>query len=576
LAIIDKMRDRLTIGIVGAGGDGVVMLGSLLQRLFASQGYSGQMARYYGPQIRGGASGVKLSLDTTRPSVPADTADIMVCFNWEKYAELEQELPLGTNAVLFYDSAPPKEGISLPDTSFQVGFSETSKELTGATSAKNIVALGLLTRILALSEDASKGATAQDEALALLERNGLALNAGKRLLLAFPFSELKLSPPRDPSARVVLHGNAAMAQGAIRAGCRAFFGYPITPASEIMQEMQEYLGQGNGVFLQAEDEIASVGFAVGASLAGAKSMTATTGPGLDLMTEMIGLASSAEIPIVIVDVQRCGPSTGIPSKSEQSDLNHAIYGGHGDAPKVVIASYNLEGCYRLLIEAFNISEYYQTPVIVLSDQWLGQTTVATSGDFLTKDYPVAERKRPTGEYREQYQRYELTGDSISPMALAGDEGFAYQATGLTHNEKGRPSFDFATHQRMHEKRWQKLAPLRDKDELVKVFGKEEAGRGIVALGSSAQFVLEAVKDLELQDEVSICIPELVYPLPDRLVSFVGSLQKLLVVEMNYSAQLYHYLRSQIDLPSDTQVYARAGGLAFSRKELAGPITELAR
>jgi 2-oxoglutarate ferredoxin oxidoreductase subunit alpha len=243
---------------------------------------------------------------------------------------------------------------------------------------------------------------------------------------------------------------------------------------------------------------------------------------------------------------------------------------------VVIAAYSLEGCYRLVIESFNISEYYQTPVILLSDQWLGQTTVATSSDFLTKDYSVAPRKRPGGENREQYRRYELTEDFISPMAFAGDEGFVYQATGLTHNEMARPSFDFATHQRMHEKRWQKLAPLTDRDELVKVFGREASRKGIVAFGSSAQFVLETVKDLQLQDEVKVCIPELVHPLPRRLASFVGSLDKLLVVEMNYSAQLHHHLRSQIDLPSDTQSYARAGGLAFSRTELSGPITELAR
>ncbi|HXZ30274.1 MAG TPA: 2-oxoacid:acceptor oxidoreductase subunit alpha [Dehalococcoidia bacterium] len=570
------MRHRLTIGIAGAGGDGVVLLGSLLQRLAASQGYFGQMPRYYGPQIRGGASGVKLSLDTTRASVPGDTADIIVCFNWEKYAELEQELPLGINSIVFYDNAPAKEGISLPEKSFQVGFSEISKELNGATTAKNIVALGLLERILALPEGLSKGATVQDDASALLERNGLALKAGRRLLLEFPFAELRLSPPRDASAKAVLHGNAAVVQGAIRAGCRTFFGYPITPASEIMEEMQERFSQGNGVFLQAEDEIAAVGFALGASLTGAKSMTATTGPGIDLMTEMIGLASSAEIPVVIVDVQRCGPATGIPSKSEQSDLNHAIYGGHGDASRVVIGAYDMEGCYRLLIESFNISEYYQTPVILLSDQWLGQTTVATSSDFLKRDYAIAQRKRPGEEYRNRYRRYEFTEDYISPMAFAGDEGLTYQVTGLAHNEKGRPSFDFATHQRMHEKRWEKLTPLRDRDELVRVFGREESRKGIVAFGSSAQFILETLEELQLNDEVKVCIPELIHPLPNRLATFVGSLDKLLVVEMSYSAQFYHYLRSQMNLPSDTEIYARAGGRAFSRKELSVPITELAR
>ncbi len=519
---------------------------------------------------------MKLSLDTTRASLPADTVDIMVCFNWEKYAELRQELPLGTDSIVFYDKAPPEGSLDLPENSFQVGLSEISKELTGKTSAKNIAALGLLERILALPESLSDSATVHDSALALLERNGPALNAGKRLLPEFPFTELKLSPPKDATARIVLHGNSAVAQGAIRAGCRTFFGYPITPASEIMEEMQERLNHGNGVFLQAEDEIAALGLAVGASLTGAKSMTATTGPGLDLMTEMIGLASSAEIPVIIVDVQRCGPATGIPSKSEQADLNHAIYGGHGDAPRVVLAAYSVKGCYRLVIESFNISEYYQTPVILLTDQRLGQATVSTNSDFLTKDYSVARRKRPGGELQEQYRRYELTEDHISPMASAGDEGPTYQATGLAHNEKARPSFDFATNQSMHEKRWQKLAPLRDRDELVKLFGNEESGRGIVAYGSSAQFVLETVEELGLENQVKVCVPELIHPLPSRLTSFMGSLERLLIVEMSYSAQLHHYLRSQIDLPSDTTSYARAGGLAFSRTELSRPIAELAR
>jgi 2-oxoglutarate/2-oxoacid ferredoxin oxidoreductase subunit alpha len=570
------MKDRLTIGIAGAGGDGVVVLGSVLQRLAASQGYFGQMSRYYGPQIRGGASGVKLGLGMSQGSVPGDTLDIMILFNWEKYLELEQELPMNGNSVVFYDGAPPKGNIPLPEKSFQIGFSVVSKELTGATLGKNFVALGLLERILALPENLVKTAKGRDGALALLEKNKLAFSAGKQLLLELPFSELRLSPPRDASVKHILHGNAAIAQGAMRAGCRAFFGYPITPAAEIMQEMQEHLGEGKGVFLQAEDEIASMGLALGASIAGAKSMTATSGPGFDLMTEMIGLASSAEIPVVIVDVQRCGPSTGIPSKSEQSDLNQAIYGGHGDAPRVVIVPYNLEGCYRLTIESFNISEYFQVPVIILSDQWLAQTTVATNADFLTEDYSLIARKRARGEYSEQYQRYELTEDFISPMASAGDEGLAYQTTGLTHSEQGRPSSDYETHQQIHEKRWKKLMPLWRRDDLVRVFGREEARKGIVVYGSSAQFVLETVEDLNLEGEVKVCVPELVYPLPDRLASFVHSLDKLLVVEMSYSAQFYHYLRSQIDLPSRTEVCARAGGLAFSRRELSGPITALVK
>jgi 2-oxoglutarate ferredoxin oxidoreductase subunit alpha len=571
--IVDMGNSNLTIGIVGAGGDGVVVMGSFLQKLAALQGYFSQMPRYYGAQIRGGGSAVKLSLDAERPSLPKDSLDILVCFNWEKYLEFEPELAIGVDTLVVYENQPLR-GVNLPEKSFQIGFSRKSQEATGATLNKNIVALGLLIRILALPDDRVKEAIDQDEELILLKENLLALEAGEHLFSEFSFPELRLSPARDESVKVILHGNAAMARAAVRAGCRVFFGYPITPATEIMQEMQEELSQQEGVFLQTEDEIASAGLTIGASLAGAKSMTSTSGPGFDLMTESMGLASAAEIPMLIIDVQRGGPSTGIPSKSEQSDLNHAIYGGHGDAPRVVMAPYDIEGCYRLVIESLNIAQYFQTVVVLLSDQWLGQTLVAINDEFLLKDYPSWERKRAAR--KEDYHRYQLTEDFISPMADVGDEGLVYQTTGLAHNEKGAPAFDFETHQRMHQKRWQKLMPLCQRDELVKVFGKEESTRGIITWGSSAQVVLETVKDLGLQDKVKVCVPELIHPLPGRIERFLSSTEKLLVIEMNYSGQFYHYLRSQIDLPKKTQVYNRAGGRLFSRKELTGPITEIAR
>jgi 2-oxoglutarate ferredoxin oxidoreductase subunit alpha len=490
------MRDNLSIGIVGAGGDGVVVLGSFLQKLAALQGYFSQMPRYYGPQIRGGGSAVKLGLDARRLSLPKDTLDVLVCFDWQKYSELEQELLLGADTLVLYDNEP-STAIDLPGKAFRVGFSIVSQEATGSTLDKNIVALGLLLRILALAGDRVREAIEEESELSLLKENPLPLQAGQRLFSEASFSGLALSTARDESVKVILHGNSAVARGAIRAGCRAFFGYPITPAAEIMQEMQHELTRRNGIFLQAEDEIASLGLALGASLAGAKPMTSTSGPGFDLMTEMIGLFSAAEIPVVIVDVQRCGPSTGIPSKSEQSDLNHAIYGGHGDAPRVVIAPYDVQGCYRLVIESINIAQYFQTPVVLLSDQWLGQGLVAINGEFLRQEYPFEERKRAAIEDLANYHRYRLTDDSISPMAVVGDEGLAYQTTGLAHNEEGEPSFDPETHGIMHEKRWKKLAPLSQRDQLVRVFGKEESSRGVITWGSSAQAVLETVEELGL-------------------------------------------------------------------------------
>lgn len=551
-----------------------MMLGSLLQRLAALQGYYSQMPRYYGPQIRGGNSAIKLGLDAGMLSLPKDPVDVLLCFSWGTYVEFASQLPVGAESVVLYEEAPPP-GLELPPQSvrFQIDFSGKSEASTGTDRNKNIVALGFLERALGLPENGLPKAIEQDEELRLLREHLTAYQAGQLLCSEQRLPQLVIAPARDASPKVVLHGNTAVARGAIQAGCRAFFGYPITPASEIMQEMQDSLSGMGGAFLQAEDEIASAGLVLGAALTGVKSMTSTSGPGLDLMTEMMGLASAAEIPFVVVDVQRGGPSTGLPSTSEQSDLNHAIYGGHGDAPRVVLAAYDVPGCYRLAVESMNISQYYQVPVILLTDQWVGQTFVATDSDIAREDCPIRDAKRPGPEDVDGYRRYKATEDMISPMAFVGDEGLMYRTTGLTHNESGAPALDHGTHEWLHEKRWKKLSPLRARDDLVTVVGDDEARAGVISWGSSAQVALEAAA-AGLRHQVRVCIPELVHPLPRAIEQFVQSVDRLLVVEMNYSGQLYHYLRSQTQLPPRTEVHARSGGRPFSRDEVSLRLREL--
>lgn len=567
------MRAQLTIGIAGAGGDGVVALGSFLQKLAAAQGYFSQVSRYYGAQIRGGGSAVKIGLNTERLSLAKDTVDILVCFNWEKYREVSSELALGEGTVILHEGGGP-EGRRLPGQVFEVPFGAKSQQVTGSTKNKNIVALGLLSAMMALPGDRVRAVIEEDEELALLRKNLSAMEGGERLLAECALPQLDLAPARDGRSKVILHGNAALARGAVRAGCDAFFGYPITPASEIMQEFDDTFFQTGDVFLQAEDEIASAAMVIGASLTGAKAITGTSGPGLDLMTEVMGLAVASETPMVIIDVQRGGPSTGIPSKSEQSDLNHAVYGGHGDAPRIVLAPFDIEGCYRLVIEGINMARYYQTVVIILSDQWLGQTLVAIDDGFLKADYAVVDLKRPQAQEEDRYLRYLSTSDCVSPMSVAGQEGLTYQTSGLTRNERGAPAFDHETHQHLHEKRWRKLLPLYERDDLARVFGNANAPSGVIVWGSSGQVVLEAVRELGAEDDVKVCIPELIHPLPDSVRQFVESVDRLLVIEMNYSGQFYRYLRSQIDLPKDTRLYCRAGGRVFRTQELAGIIAEV--
>ena len=239
---------------------------------------------------------------------------------------------------------------------------------------------------------------------------------------------------KTPVKRIVMSGNEALSIGAISAGCRYYAGYPITPASDILEVMEKDLPKFGGAVVQTEDEISAIASVVGASYAGKKAMTATSGPGLALMVEIMGLAAMSEIPCVIVDAQRGGPSTGLPTKMEQSDLNLAVYGAHGEAPRIVLAPGDVEECLYYIIHAFNLSEKYQCPVIFLTDQSLAHRTQTFAWpDF--KRVPVINRLLPTPADLKEYKRFVMTESGVSPMALPGMEGGCYAATGLEHSER---------------------------------------------------------------------------------------------------------------------------------------------
>ncbi|HVO51654.1 MAG TPA: 2-oxoacid:acceptor oxidoreductase subunit alpha, partial [Thermoanaerobaculia bacterium] len=368
-------------------------------------------------------------------------------------------------------------------------------------------------------------------------------------------------------SKLLMSGNEASALGALHAGCRFFAGYPITPSTEILQFAEEWLPKMGGSVVQTEDELAAIGAVVGASFAGVKSMTATSGPGLSLMTEMLGLASMAEVPCVVVDVQRGGPSTGLPTKSEQSDLWQAVFAGHGDAPRVVIAASDVEDCFHATVEAFNIAEEFQVPVIVLTDQSVGQRRETLDPARLV--HKVVDRAVPTPADLENYQRYKDTPEGFSPMSVPGMKGGIYQTNGLEHDEAGRPASMHLVHEKMNAKRYRKLTPIRDKYQRARRYGPEKADLGIVCWGSSKGAVKEAVLMAEARGEkVAAFIPEMIFPFPAKAFEeFKKSVRQILVIEISYAAQFYKYLQTFTTLPSDTKIFKRSGGKNLTISEV---------
>lgn len=339
----------------------------------------------------------------------------------------------------------------------------------------------------------------------------------------------------------LVQGNQACARGAIDAGCRFYAGYPITPSSEIAEAMASALPALGGTFLQMEDEIASMGAILGASLAGTKAMTASSGPGFSLMQEHIGYAAYAEIPCVIVDVMRAGPSTGLPTAPAQGDVMQARWGTHGDHPVIVLAPASVAEVHELTIRAFNLSERFRSPVILLYDEVIGHVRerVALPAPGTV---PIVERLRPQGPPSE-YRPYAAGPGRVPPMADFGT-GYRFHVTGLAHDERGYPTQDPAEVARLQERLHAKLE--RGRDELVSFerVGLEDADTVVVAFGISARAARRALATARARGRrVGLFRPRTLWPFPDRELAEVATrCRRMVVAEMNMGQMLHEVER----------------------------------
>jgi 2-oxoglutarate/2-oxoacid ferredoxin oxidoreductase subunit alpha len=581
--------DELNLGMVGSGGDGVMVTGEILVYAAARKGMKCLMLKSFGPQIRGGESSCKIRMSSKKVATPPDKLDVLLAFNWNDYQRFGRELELGSVGVVIEDGRdgdqePERQIVGQkPAKIYRIPLTEMAKESAGNKLAKNMVALGVLSGMFSLPDEEMRAAirkTFSHKSDEIIDSNFRAYEAGKQ------YAENNLdSPPKlqlviDESMldkRAVMTGNEAIAYGSLLAGCSFFAGYPITPSSEIMEWLSNHMPVYGGTMIQTEDEIAALGMVIGASMAGARAMTATSGPGVSLMIEQIGLASIAEIPCVIVNAQRVGPSTGIPTKSEQSDLLQACFGTHGDAPKVVIAPADVADCFDVMREAFFISEKYQLPVIVLSDGFIAQCKSSIPWPDLDKIRPW-ERARPNIDEVSpaDYKRFEIMPSGVTWMSIPGKDPHLYRAAGIEHNEAGNPTSDFAEHERMNEKRYRKLEGVAAEVNFMRHYGPENAAVGVIGWGSSKGPVREAVELLNAEGlAVKALIPQVLYPLDtNQVYEFFKSLDKLLVVELSYSKQFLNLLKIQLDLPVGTAHFGRSGGKPLAVYEVVDQIRML--
>lgn len=564
------MLNDMIIGMAGSGGDGIVSAGDALISAAAREGYYAMLTKSFGSQIRGGESSCRLRVATTPVLNPGGTLDVAVVLNWEDFLRFGGELPVGPDTVVLYEKKTDVEPAATPlkiqpTIVLAVPMADLAIKSAGTLQAKNNVVLGLLAGWFNLGREAilegirrkfaKKGAE-------VLQGNERAYAAGLAYADEHPLArDMRLAPPVATGAkRRVTDGNEICAEAALFAGCKFFGGYPITPATEIMQYLQKDIWKHGGSLLQAEDEIAGIAAVVGASFAGKKAMTATSGPGFSLKSEVIGLASIAELPLVCVNVQRGGPSTGLPTKTEQADLFAAVFSAHGDTVRPVLAPIGVQDVFGVTVEAFNIAEAYQTPVIVLSDQEIAQRKdVIDPVD--TTPFKLVERLKPTSEeLAAGYNRFKITDSGVSPLSHPGMPGGSYLAAGIEHNEHGDPTSSGEMHERMNNKRLNKLNPLKTRDDLFIIEGDVDAPLGVISWGGMAGVALEAVRTARASGlPVKLLIPKLLYPIAESVYrDFFSSLQRCVVVEQSHQGQLHRLIRMWVDVPRDFTSLARSG------------------
>jgi 2-oxoglutarate/2-oxoacid ferredoxin oxidoreductase subunit alpha len=566
------------IRLAGNSQDGIQTAGAFLARL---AGRSAQEVMTYmtiPATISGGPSIFQVRIGTGEVLSAGDEADFLVAFYQHSYQDHIGFLKEG--GVLLYDSDNVEP--NLDDKRFvYVGVPITGLtiEALGGTArdkGKNIFVLGLIAKIFSLDVEKlkriiSEKFSGKDQSIvntALMAfQAGYAYPVGKILTHHYQFEKIEKPGGR---AQITMDGNQALAYGLIAAGVRFGAGYPITPWSSVMEVLRRELPKYGGIFVQAEDELASVATALGFSYSGYLAVTGSAGPGISLKTEAIGWASMAEIPIIICNVQRGGPSTGMPTNVEQSDLHQAIYGGHGDSPRVVLAAKTVEDCFYIAIEAARIARKYSTPVFILSDASLATRIEAFDEPDLSG---LMQDPKPDLSPRQTHKPYPL--DAITQHVPPGTrilDGKYPLMSGLEHDEMGHPTGNPKLHMAMTAKRRNKMRKLAEEIPVPEIYGDQEGDTLMVGWGSTFGPIHDAVTMAREQGRKvgSIHLRHL-HPLPNGLDKIFNKFKRVVTVEMNDQGiygfgQLATILRARYCEPKIAS-YTKTDGLTFRVKEI---------
>ncbi len=567
------MLDQLSWKVGGQQGEGVESTGETFAVALNRQGYYVYSFRHFSSRIKGGHSNDKVRVSLKRFRASTDYTDVLLAFDQESIDLNVGEVRKGGIVI-----ADEKFKPTAPDSVrlFVIPLTKIAEEC-GSAIMKNMVSLGASAAALGLPVDIftevieerfrRKGQKVVDQNMEAVQRG---YDHMKSLGGADPDFALK---PADGTKRLFMMGNDALGLGALAAGARVMPAYPITPASDVMEYLIKKLPKVGGVVVQTEDEIAAMTMTIGAAYGGARALTCTSGPGLALMMEAIGLSGMTETPTVIIDTQRGGPSTGLPTKQEQSDFLAALFGTHGEIPKIVLTPATPEECFYVVGDAFNLAEQYQCPVIVMTDLQLSLSKQSTDildhkavninrGLIATSE--EAAEKQSHGDFK----RYELTESGVSPRIFPGTKGGIHKVTGNEHFENGRPAEAADNRKNMMDKRLGKLKDVEIPGSVVRT-GDENADVAIIGIGSNIGAIAEATENLRAEGhKVAHVHLHAILPFPTHaLQQAINGAKKVVVIENNATGQIKHLMSFFGVTHPDVQSILKYNGQPFLSSEI---------
>jgi 2-oxoglutarate ferredoxin oxidoreductase subunit alpha len=577
------MLKQLSWKVGGQQGEGIESTGEIFCIALNRLGYFLYGYRHFSSRIKGGHTNNKIRVSTTEVRTISKDLNILVAFDQESIDLNHHELD-ASGMILADAKFKPVLPENCSATLLVVPFTDIASEL-GTSLMKNMVAIGASAAVMNLDKSifsevvkelfGRKGDSVVQKNIEAVESG---LNYVNNLLCEKDF-HLQLEKA-DGKKRLFMIGNDAIAMGCLAGGARFMAAYPITPATEIMEYLIKRLPEVGGTVIQTEDEISACTMAIGANYGGVRSLTSSSGPGLSLMMEAIGLAGMTETPLVIVDTQRGGPSTGLPTKQEQSDLMAMIYGTHGEIPKIVIAPSTVEEAFYDAAEAFNLAEEFQCPVILLTDLQLSLGKQSVELLDLNKitirrgklvDQPIPER-----EGKESFKRYAIEMDGISPRVIPGMKNGIHHVTGVEHDQDGHPNESSTNRIAQMDKRMRKLNNLQMLNAVHVNAPHKNADLLFVGFNSTRGAIEEAMEQLNHEGiKVNHAHIRLVHPFPTEIVtSLMDNAHKVVVVENNATGQLANIIKMNVGHANKIKSMLRYDGNPFLPEDVYSKSKEM--